>query len=558
MLEPMAEPVLAARGVHVRFDTAAGPIHAVRGVDLDIHAAETVALVGESGSGKSAFAKSFLRLHQPPFTTPRTHIEGKIVLSRPDGPVDLVALSDAEMRAVRARDIGIVFQDALSALNPTQRAGEQIAEALREARPDIRRKEAKAMAVDILDRVGIPDAGTRSRAYPHQLSGGQRQRVMIAIAAIRAPQLLVADEPTTALDVTAQARLLRLLKDFQIESRMAMLFITHDLNIVAEIADRVAVMHQGQIVEIAPTREIFGAPQHDYTKLLLASLPGRRPRLARAPQSAEVPGAPLIEASDISVTFGGTMLRRALPVNALRSVNLSVYPGERLGIVGESGSGKTTLGRVILGLQSPTAGVLRVGGWNPLRLDRDEAIRFRRRVQVVFQDSAASLDPRMTVGRSVREGLDIHRIGRPNDRDARVRAALEQVGLNPDFASRFPHMLSGGERQRVNIARSLVVEPDILIADEPVSALDVSIQAQILDLLNALSADLGLTMVFISHDLWVVRELCERIAVMKDGEIVETGQTEQLFEAPSHPYTRDLLESAPQLPEPVISGVGVL
>ena len=549
MLEPMAEPILAARDVHVRFDTAAGQVHAVRGVDLDIHASETVALVGESGSGKSAFAKSFLRLHQPPFTTPRTHIEGKIVLSRPDGPIDLIALSDAEMRAARARDIGIIFQDALSALNPTRRAGEQIAEALGEASPDIRPTEAKAMAVDILDRVGIPDARTRSRAYPHQLSGGQRQRVMIAIAAVRSPQLLIADEPTTALDVTVQARLLRLLKDIQIESRMAMLFITHDLTIVAEIADRVAVMHQGQIVEIAPTREIFGAPQHDYTKHLLASLPGRRSRPAHGPKAARLSDNPLIRARGISVTFGGTMFRKAPPVYALRSVDLSVYPGERLGIVGESGSGKTTLGRVILGLQSPTEGMLRVGGRNPFRLNRDEAIRFRRKVQVVFQDTAASLDPRMAVGQSVWEGLDIHRIGKPGDRGARVRAALEQVGLNPEFASRFPHTLSGGERQRVNIARSLVIEPEILIADEPVSALDVSIQAQILDLLNALHDDLGLTMVFISHDLWVVRELCERIAVMKDGEIVETGQTEQLFEAPSHPYTRDLLGCVSSLPE---------
>ena len=549
MLERMAEPILAARGVHVRFDTAAGQVHAVRGVDLDIHASETVALVGESGSGKSAFAKSFLRLHQPPFTTPRTHIEGNIVLSRPDGPIDLIALSDAEMRAARARDIGIIFQDALSALNPTKRAGEQIAEALGEASPGIRPEEAKAMAVDILDRVGIPDAGTKSRAYPHQLSGGQRQRVMIAIAAVRSPQLLIADEPTTALDVTVQARLLRLLKDIQIESRMAMLFITHDLTIVAEIADRVAVMNQGQIVEIAPTREIFGAPRHDYTKHLLASLPGRRARPAHGPKAGRQSDDPLIRASGVSVTFGGTMFRKAPPVHALRSVDLSVYRGERLGIVGESGSGKTTLGRVILGLQSPTAGSLRVGGRNPFRLNRDETLRFRRKTQVVFQDTAASLDPRMAIGQSVWEGLEIHRIGKPDDRDARVRAALEQVGLNPEFAGRFPHMLSGGERQRVNIARSLVIEPEILIADEPVSALDVSIQAQILDLLNALHDDLGLTMVFISHDLWVVRELCERVAVMKDGEIVETGQTEQLFEAPSHPYTRDLLGSVSSLPE---------
>lgn len=541
----MDRPVVSARQVHVRFAMLHGTIHAVRGVDLEIAPGETVALVGESGSGKSAFAKAFLRLHQPPFTPPRTRIEGEIWLDGPGGPIDLVAADKAQLRAVRANHVGMVFQDALSALNPVARVGHQVKEALRSAYPAFAPSEIRDEVLMILERIGLPDPESRARAFPHQLSGGQCQRVVIAIAAIRRPRLLIADEPTTALDVTVQARLLKLLKEIQRASGMAMLFITHDLGIVAEIADRVAVMKDGEVAEIASTRDLFERPRHPHTATLIASLAGRRNHTRSDTLPAQVDGAPpAVVLKDVSMTFAGSTFRRAPQVQALEAVSLIVRRGERLGIVGESGSGKTTLGRVVLGLQPPTTGSVLVGGEDPFRRSHAQSRAFCRRVQVVFQDAASALDPRMSVGASIREGLDIHRLGNPIDRTGMVAAALAQVGLDADIAERYPHMLSGGQRQRVNIARSLVLRPEILVADEPVSALDMSIQAQILDLLNKLHADLGLTMLFITHDLWVVREFCDRVAVIKDGRIVEVGPTERVFAAPSHAYTRLLLAGA--------------
>jgi ABC-type glutathione transport system ATPase component len=540
MSVPMVEPVISARDVHVRFRLDEGIIHAVKGIGLDIHAGETVALVGESGSGKSALAKAFLRLHQPPFTTPRTSIDGEILLNADGGSLDLVSIDEPTMRRVRAREIGIIFQDALSALNPVLTVGDQVKEALASAQPQASRSETFEGSLSILERIDMPDPKARATLYPHQLSGGQRQRVMIAIAAIRRPRLLIADEPTTALDVTIQARLLALLKDIQSETGMAMLFITHDLGIVADIANSVAVMREGEIVERSTPHALFNHARHSYSKTLIESLPGRGTKRS---STGNPPGPTLIDLSNISVTFGGGLLRQSPPVTAVNDVSLQISRGERLGIVGESGSGKSTLGRVMLGLQQPTEGRLLVAGRDPYKLDGKEALAFRKRVQTVFQDTAAALDPRMTVGASIQEGLDVHGIGTSAERRSAVSQMLERVGLEPAMAARYPHMLSGGQRQRVNIARSLILEPEILIADEPVSALDVSIQAQILDLLNELHKELDLTLVFISHDLWVVRELCDTVAVMQEGRIVEHDLCETVFEAPQHPYTRLLLNS---------------
>ena len=546
----MADPILTARDVRVRFDTPRGVVDAVRGVDLEIAPGETLALVGESGSGKSAFAKALLRLHQPPFTPPRTTIEGRLIYTRRQGPVDLVRADDATIRSVRAREIGMVFQDALSALNPVVRIGDQVVEALHSAEPALPRAAARAAAVEIFHRIALPDPVERARSYPHQLSGGQRQRVMMAIAAVRKPRLLIADEPTTAVDVTVQARLVALLKDLQGASGMAMLFISHDLGLVAQIADRVAVMRAGRVVETAAVDALYARPQHPYTRTLLSSLPGQR-RVAASP-SRPAPGPPRgadpdpVALHDVTVTFGDTLFRRHRTVTAVDRVSLTVARGARLGLVGESGSGKSTLGRVILGLLRPDRGRVRVGGADPGRMTRAALKAFRVRVQAVFQDSAASLNPRMTVLDSVEEGLVIHRIATGVERRRRCEAMLERVGLDPALGARYPHMLSGGQRQRVTIARSLVLQPEILIADEPVSALDVSVQAQILDLLRGLHAEMGLTLVFISHDLWVVRELCDRVAVMRQGAIVEHGATDTLFAAPRHPYTKLLVASAPR------------
>ena len=536
----MVEPVIRADNVHVHFRLNEDVLHAVRGVSLEIKPGETVALVGESGSGKSAFAKSFLRLHQPPFTTPRTKIDGRIILKRREGSVDLVGIDEITMREVRAKDIGIIFQDALSALNPVLKIGDQIKEALISAEPRATSADITNKTLGILERIDMPDPKGRASLYPHQLSGGQRQRVMIAIAAIRRPRLLIADEPTTALDVTIQARLLALLKEIQSETGMAMLFITHDLGIVADIADNVAVMRSGEIVERSTPHALFSHAKHSYSKKLIESLPGRGTKRSSAGRPM---GPTLIELANISVAFGGSLLRNGPSVKAVDNVSLLISRGERLGIVGESGSGKSTLGRVMLGVQEPTEGHILVGDQNPHKLDGKEAFAFKKTIQTVFQDTAAALDPRMTVGASIQEGLDVHRIGTLADRRRAVDHALERVGLECTIAERYPHMLSGGQRQRVNIARSLILKPEILIADEPVSALDVSIQAQILDLLNELHHELDLTLIFISHDLWVVRELCDTVAVMQNGQIVEHDRCETVFETPRHPYTRLLLNS---------------
>ena len=526
----MGDPVLTARDVHVRFETPTGPVSAVCGVDLDLFPGETVAIVGESGAGKSAFAKAILHLHQLPFTPDRTHIDGEITLHAPFKAA-LTTASPGTMRKVRAEAMGMIFQDALSALNPVLRIGPQIAEAVRQVSSDAVDNQVR----DILSAIGLP--ASYLTAYPHQLSGGQCQRVMIAIATVRHPVALIADEPTTALDVTVQAQILRLLKSLQDLRGMAMLFISHDLGVVAEIADRVAVMRGGEIVEFRPTDDLFASPAHPYTKRLLASRPGA----ARRPTPPET--SPVIVADAVSFTYS-TGLFGGSQDPVLRNASLTVHDGEVHGLVGESGSGKSTFGRLILGFLTPGSGRITVDGVRPDAVRGHAAKAFRRAVQVVFQDSATALNPRMTLGKSAAEGLEINGM-KVRETRTEVARLFDMVRLPKDLMARFPHEVSGGQRQRVCLARALATRPKVLIADEPVTALDVSVQARILDLFAELQDELGLTMLFISHDLSVIRALCDRVSVMHKGSVVETGPTRRVLDQPESAYTKSLMDSLP-------------
>ncbi|MEO0542767.1 MAG: ABC transporter ATP-binding protein [Pseudomonadota bacterium] len=544
----MDDPVLSARDVHVRFDTPAGQVHAVRGINLDLFPGETVAIVGESGAGKSAFAKAILHLHQVPFTPNRTHIEGTIALHVPFEATLLNAGPDI-IRKARAQAVGMIFQDALSALNPVQRIGPQIAEAVRQAEPEASADVVTAKVLDIVDAIGLPAPAETIHAYPHQLSGGQCQRVVIAIAAVRHPVALIADEPTTALDVTVQAQILKLLKSLQDVRGMAMLFITHDLGVVADIADRVVVMRNGEVVELGDTHGVFTRPQHPYTRTLLASRPGSRAHgFVAAPIANQaqpsLPTAPMIRADAVSFSYGGGLFERKRSGFVLENASVQVEAGEVHGIVGESGSGKSTLGRLLLGFLQPSAGKIDVCGETPHAVRGDAHRAFRRNVQVIYQDSATALNPRMTLGRSAAEGLEIH--GQTvADARSEVRHLFDLVRLPAAHLERFPHEVSGGQRQRVCIARALATKPKLLIADEPVTALDVSVQARILELFAELQADLGLTMLFISHDLGVIRELCSRVSVMHQGRVVEGGPTENVLDNPQTDYARTLVSSLP-------------
>lgn len=543
----MADPVLSARSVHVRFDTPTGQVHAVRGIDLDLHPGETVAIVGESGAGKSAFAKAILHLHQLPFTPNRTHVDGTIDLNQPF----VARLSDASedvIRKARARAVGMIFQDALSALNPVQRIGPQIAEAVRQAEPETSKEDVAAAVLDIVGGIGLPNPDETIHAYPHQLSGGQCQRVVIAIAAIRHPVALIADEPTTALDVTVQAQILKLLKSLQQLRGMAMLFITHDLDVVADIADRVVVMRNGEVVELGVTRDIFARPQHPYTRSLLASRPGARGLGQVRPASvgqSRTETSTMIKVDKVSFSYGGGLFDRKRSDLVLKDTSLRVDTGEVHGIVGESGSGKSTLGRLLLGFLRPSSGTVKACGEAPHTVQGEARQAFRRNVQVIYQDSATALNPRMTLGRSAAEGLEIHGQGAAKAR-AEVQDLFERVRLPVALMDRFPHEVSGGQRQRVCIARALATKPKLLIADEPVTALDVSVQARILELFAELQSDLGLTMLFISHDLGVVRELCSRVSVMHQGRVVEVGPTDRVLDNPETDYTRTLINSLPK------------
>jgi microcin C transport system ATP-binding protein len=525
-----AAPLLEVDRLSVRFGDAA----VVDGVSFSIAAGEKFALVGESGSGKSITALSILRLVDAATTTGAIRFDGQ----------DLMAKSEREMRGLRGADIAMIFQEPMTALNPLYTVGNQIGEVL-ELHEGLRPNAARARAVELLAKTGIPEPGRRIDAYPHQLSGGQRQRAMIAMALACRPKLLIADEPTTALDVTIQAQILDLLDALQREMGMALLFITHDLNLVRRFTHRVGVMERGRLVETGPTAAVFDTPRHAYTQRLLAS----RPRRVAPPLSADAPT--LLRGEGIDVTFPiplGWFRKREFA--AVRQATLELRRGETLGIVGESGSGKTTLGMALLALQPIAAGAVRLGD---VRLDdapRETLRRLRRRMQVVFQDPFASLSPRMTVGQIVGEGLALHRPDlTPAEREAAVLAMLDEVGLSerhgvPLVLQRYPHEFSGGQRQRIAIARAVVLQPELLVLDEPTSALDVSVQQQVLALLADLQRRYGMSYVFISHDLAVVRAMSHRVMVMKDGAIVEHGDAEQVFAVPREAYTRELLAAA--------------
>jgi len=529
----MSEPLLRIDNLHVDFATENGTLHAVRGVSFEIQPGQTVALVGESGSGKSVTALSVLRLLPYPAAS---HPKGSILF----GGEDLLTAGERALRAVRGNDIAMIFQEPMSSLNPLHTVERQVSEALILHR-GMRRAAARARTIELLAEVGIPDPESRLDDFPHQLSGGQRQRVMIAMALANEPRLLIADEPTTALDVTVQAQILELLRSLQAKRGMAILFITHDLQVVRRMADVTHVMTNGEIVESGPTETIFANPAHPYTRKLLAAEP-------RGEAPAANPAAEAIVTADrLRVWFPikrGLFRRTVGHIKAVDDVDVAIRRGETLGVVGESGSGKTTLGRALLRLISSEGRIVYLGR-NIEKLSWQGMRPLRKDMQIVFQDPYGSLSPRMSVGEIVSEGLEVHaRELSVAERTARVVRALAEVGLNPDDRHRYPHEFSGGQRQRISIARAMVLEPRFVVLDEPTSALDMSVQAQVVDLLRDLQKRYGLTYLFISHDLRVVRALANELMVMRGGKVVEHGPAAEIFAAPRSDYTRALMAAA--------------
>lgn len=523
-----AEALLSIRDLRVDFAVEGRSVAAVQGVSLSVLPGRTTALVGESGSGKSVTALSVLRL-----LPPSARVGGEI---RFEGR-DLAGLDEASLREVRGGRVGMIFQEPMTSLNPLHTIGRQIGEAVGLHRPGA---DARARTLELLDLVGIPDPASRLGAFPHQLSGGQRQRVMIAMALANDPALLIADEPTTALDVTIQSQVLELLRDLQRRLGMAILLISHDLGVVRHMADEVHVMREGRIVEHGPREEIFSAPSHPYTRALLASAPAGRP------DPLDEAAGNLVEARGVRVWFpqGKSFFGRPKSfIKAVTDADLTIRRGESLGVVGESGSGKTTLGLALLRLL-PSRGEVVFDGQD-LSAMRERQVRdLRRNFQIVFQDPYGSLSPRMTVGQIVAEGLDAHRLASGSDRERRIAEILEAVDLDPSAMHRYPHEFSGGQRQRISIARALILRPEFVVLDEPTSALDRTVQFQIVELLRDLRARFGLTYMFITHDLALVRALCHRVVIMKDGRIVEQGETAAIFERPGQDYTRALLAAA--------------
>ena len=563
----MTGPVLDVQDLTVAFRRDRAWREVVHGVSFTVEPGETVALVGESGSGKSVSALSILRL------TPRdaSRIGGRVLLNGRD----VLRLSETGMRAIRGDDVAMVFQEPMTSLNPVLTIGFQIAEGLRLHR-GLTRAEAEAETLRLLDRVRIPAARSRLHDYPHRFSGGMRQRVMIASALACRPKLLIADEPTTALDVTIQAQILDLIKALQDEEGMSVLFITHDMGVVAEIADRTVVMLAGRVVETGETASIFTGAQHPYTRALLSAVPklgmmagqprparfpvvssttgeiGSVPRQPEAAVAAGAAGGPVLEVSDLTTRFdvrGGLLGRLRGRIHAVEKVSFALAAGETLSLVGESGCGKSTTGRSILRLVEPEGGTVLLDGEDVLQLDKARLRERRKAMQMIFQDPFASLDPRMTVGAAIAEPILLNRLAGRIEARERTADLLQRVGLDADMAGRFPHEFSGGQRQRICIARALAVQPRLIVADEAVSALDVSVKAQVVNLLLDLQARLGVAFLFISHDMAVVERVSHHVAVMYLGEIVERGPRSAIFENPQHPYTQRLLAAVPN-PDP--------
>ena len=531
-----AAPLLAVRDLSVSFGVEGGAVDAVRHVSFDIARGESVALVGESGSGKSVTALSIMQLLPYPLAR---HPSGSIHLQGQE----LIGAPEPAMQRVRGDRIAMIFQEPMTSLNPLHTIEKQVNEVLR-VHKGLARSAARGRTLELLRLVGLPEAERRLDAYPHQLSGGQRQRVMIAMALANEPDLLIADEPTTALDVTIQAQILTLLRKLQATFGMALLLITHDLGVVRKMAERVNVMSAGEIVEAGATAEVFDAPRHPYTLRLLAAEPRPMPRAPRA-------DAPVVlEAENVRVWFPirrGVLRRTVRHVKAVDRVSVRVREGQTVGVVGESGSGKTTLGLALLRLQACSGGV-RFAGRDIHGLSAGALRQHRREMQIVFQDPFGALSPRMSIAQIVGEGLAVHGIGAtPAERRDLIDAALGEVGLNPTQRDRYPHEFSGGQRQRIAIARALVLTPRLIVLDEPTSALDMSVQAQVVDLLRELQARHRLAYLFISHDLKVVRAVSDEILVVRDGRVVEQGPTQRIFEQPEQPYTRALMAAAFEL-----------
>ncbi len=556
----MTSPILSVSNLSTSFRVEGQWKSVVRNVSFDIMPKETLAVVGESGSGKSVTALSIMRLNPPA----SSKIEGSIKLNGKE----LLTLPDAEMRHIRGNEIAMIFQEPMTSLNPVLTIGFQIAEALILHR-GLSRSQAEAETIRLLEKVRIPAAKSRFHEYPHRFSGGMRQRVMIAMALACKPKLLIADEPTTALDVTIQAQILELIKTLQDEEGMSVLFITHDMGVVAEIADRTVVMYNGEQVETGSTDDIFRNPQKPYTKSLLSAVPKlgsmigkarpmRFPVVDRNTGESDVPTEvpdtvkeaerPVLEVAGLTTRFeirGGLLSSVRGRVHAVENVSFSLKAGETLALVGESGCGKSTTGRSVMRLIEPLSGSVLLDGVDVLKLNQHDLREQRKRMQMIFQDPFASLNPRMNVGTAIAEPLLINNLASRSEARDKVADLLKRVGLSPDMANRFPHEFSGGQRQRICIARALAVEPRLIVADEAVSALDVSVKAQVVNLMLDLQARMGLGYLFISHDMAVVERVSHRVAVMYLGEIVEIGPREAIFENPQHPYTKRLLAAVP-------------
>ena len=580
---PSDRNVLEVQGLTVRFDTSERSVVAVKDLGFHVRAGEVLAIVGESGSGKSVTSLSVMRLIEH---GGGTIASGKISFTRRNGgKLDLAKAADSVMRTIRGGEISMIFQEPMTSLNPVFSVGTQVAEAVM-LHQGLSHAEAEAEALRMLELVRIPEAKQILKRYPHQLSGGMRQRVMIAMALSCKPSLLIADEPTTALDVTIQAQILQLIRQLQEEMGMAVIFITHDMGVVAEVADRVLVMYHGEAVEEGTCEQIFHNPRHPYTQSLLAAVPrlgsmrgtdepAPFPLLRITDPEAEQLGtadmdetpvdmpepaasAPsvsdgpvlsvdnLITRFDVETGFWGKVKRR---VHAVEQVSFNLYPGETLGLVGESGCGKSTIGRSLIGLETPRSGSIVFNGQELTQVSGSQLQKLRRNIQYVFQDPYAALDPRLTVGFSIMEPLLIHKVCSRQEAERRVGELLERVDLDPAMAVRYPHEFSGGQRQRVCTARALAMNPEIIIADESVSALDVSVRAQIINLLLALQKEFRIAFLFISHDMAVIERVCHRVAVMYLGQIVELGSRRDVFENPLHPYTKRLMSAVP-IPDP--------